>query len=131
MRDIEHHAFFGCSSLTSVVSEITEPFDIENSVFAEDNAGNYTKATLYVPKGTKARYETAEGWKLFENIVEMESAVKPGDLTGDGKVNGTDIQAVINVITDEEYIEGADINKDGKVNGTDIQEIINIIIEEK
>ena len=53
-----------------------------------------------------------------------------GDVNGDSRVNGTDIQAVINVITDEEYSEEADINKDNKVNGTDIQEIINIIVEE-
>ena len=53
-----------------------------------------------------------------------------GDLNGDGKVNGTDIQAVINVIVDEEYSEKADVNKDNKVNGTDIQEIINIIVNE-
>ena len=57
--------------------------------------------------------------------------VKIGDVNGDGKVNGTDIQAVINVIVDEDYVEKADINKDGKVNGTDIQEIINIIVEEE
>ena len=60
------------------------------------------------------------------------STVTPadGDLNGDGKVNGTDIQAVINVIVDEEYSEKADVNKDNKVNGTDIQEIINIIVNE-
>ena len=54
-----------------------------------------------------------------------------GDVNGDNKVNGTDIQAVINVIVDEDYVEEADINKDNKVNGTDIQEIINIIVEEE
>ena len=54
-----------------------------------------------------------------------------GDVNGDNKVNGTDIQAVINVITEEEYVKEADVNKDNKVNGTDIQEIINIIVEEE
>jgi hypothetical protein len=54
-----------------------------------------------------------------------------GDVNADNKVNGTDIQAVINVIVDEDYVEEADINKDNKVNGTDIQEIINIIVEEE
>ena len=51
-----------------------------------------------------------------------------GDVNGDGIVNGTDIQAVINFIVAGEFDENADINKDGKVNGTDIQEIINIIV---
>jgi hypothetical protein len=53
-----------------------------------------------------------------------------GDVNGDGIVNGTDIQAVINFIVAGEYDEKADVNKDGKVNGTDIQEIINIIVSQ-
>ena len=51
-----------------------------------------------------------------------------GDVNGDGVVNGTDIQAVINFIVAGEFDEKADVNKDGLVNGTDIQEIINIIV---
>ena len=51
-----------------------------------------------------------------------------GDVNGDGKVDGTDIQAVINVIVANVYDAKADINNDGSVNGVDIQEIINIII---
>ena len=51
-----------------------------------------------------------------------------GDVNEDGIVNGTDIQAVINVIVANQYDEKADVNGDGVVNGTDIQEIINIII---
>ena len=56
------------------------------------------------------------------------SVVLRGDVNGDGIVNGTDIQAVINVIVDGEYDEKADVNEDGTVNGTDIQEVINIIV---
>ena len=52
-----------------------------------------------------------------------------GDVNGDGTVNGTDIQAVINLIVDGEYDEKADVNEDGTVNGTDIQEVINIIVD--
>ena len=51
-----------------------------------------------------------------------------GDVNGDGVVNGTDIQAVINFIVAGEYDEKADVNQDEKVNGTDIQEIINIVV---
>ena len=35
----------------------------------------FTTATLYVPQGTKALYEAAEGWKEFGNIVEIPDAV--------------------------------------------------------
>jgi hypothetical protein len=51
-----------------------------------------------------------------------------GDVNGDGVVNGTDIQAVINCILAGEYDAKADVNGDQLVNGTDIQEIINIIL---
>ena len=51
-----------------------------------------------------------------------------GDVNGDGIVNGTDIQAIINLIVESLYDENGDINEDGTVNGTDIQEVINIIV---
>ena len=53
-----------------------------------------------------------------------------GDVNGDGIVNGTDIQAVINFIVAGEFDAKADVNEDQKVNGTDIQEIINIIVSQ-
>ena len=31
----------------------------------------YENATLYVPIGTKAKYESTIGWKYFRNIVEF------------------------------------------------------------
>ena len=51
-----------------------------------------------------------------------------GDVNGDGEVDGTDIQEVINLILVEGYSKAADVNGDGEVDGTDIQEIINIIL---
>lgn len=45
---------------------IETPFNIDNSAFSV-----YTTATLYVPKGTKALYEACEGWKEFNEIVEI------------------------------------------------------------
>ena len=51
-----------------------------------------------------------------------------GDVNGDGTVNGTDIQAIINVVVAGQYEEKYDLNRDLKVNGTDIQEVINIIV---
>ena len=59
---------FECDGLKSVVSLITEPFDLGRSkseVFS-------TCDTLYVPKGTKALYEAKQGWKDFAHILESE-----------------------------------------------------------
>ena len=60
-------AFGWCSGLTSVTSLLDMPFPIGNYVFEGcDNA------TLYVPIGTKSKYEATDGWKRFKNIVEMD-----------------------------------------------------------
>jgi hypothetical protein len=34
---------------------------------------NFDECKLYVPFGTKEKYEQAEGWKLFKHIIEMEN----------------------------------------------------------
>ena len=85
----------------------------------------FVVAIVTNPDGTVANAAKAKV------TISTEEPVIPGDVNGDEKVNGTDIQAVINVIVDEDYVEEADINNDNKVNGTDIQEIINIIVEEE
>ena len=60
--------------------------------------------------------------------VNAEFSLK-GDVNGDGLVDGTDIQEVINVMLQSEYNGKADVNKDQVVDGTDIQEIINIMLK--
>ena len=69
-------AFAECNGLTSVTSYIEKPFEIFNYVFMNWNSDTYqdefTTATLYVPAGTKAKYEATPAWNLFENIVEMD-----------------------------------------------------------
>jgi hypothetical protein len=54
----------------------------------------------------------------------------PGDATGDGAVNVTDIVAVVGVILggDAELTDCADINGDGALNVTDIVAIVSIIL---
>ena len=64
-------AFFNCRGLTSVTSLIQKPYIINPNVF-ELSDYSFTTATLYVPKGTKEKYEATAGWKKFTNIVEME-----------------------------------------------------------
>ena len=61
----------GYSHLTKVTSYMTNPVPISYNTFGQNNYDSYTYATLYVPAGTKAKYEATEGWKEFKNIVEM------------------------------------------------------------
>jgi hypothetical protein len=62
--------------LTEVTSMMRKPFAINDQTFIESYyIDNLDRVTLYVPAGTKTKYEATEGWKLFKNIVEMEPEV--------------------------------------------------------
>ena len=79
VTSIGYDAFYDCTGLTSVISLIEEPFEISGNTFynwVEDHF-EFTTATLYVPAGTKAKYESTPAWNKFKNIVEgIENAVK-------------------------------------------------------
>ena len=86
-------AFVGCTSLETVCSHAENPKDINESVFStrdkETNKYREVPATLYVPVGSKERYEKAAGWKLFQNILEMDEAFF-SDVKGIGSTTTTD-----------------------------------------
>ena len=73
---------FNLNSLTSVLSKIQDPPAIDDNTFSystwHEDTKEYTykpcKATLYVPIGTKAKYEALSGWTWFADIVESEEA---------------------------------------------------------
>ena len=85
-------------------SQIETPFAIDKTTFE----GILNDATLYVPAGSKVKYEATEGWKEFKNIVEMVS-LEPieGETTvtteGLGNENLTD-----NVVDDVYYNVGSE-----------------------
>ena len=63
---IDEGAFEDCKSLKSVIMKNSVPVPVEHSTF------NYrSNATLYVPVGSKNAYETANVWKGFKEIVEI------------------------------------------------------------
>ena len=116
-------AFLDCSSLSVITSLITDPFEIDEYVF--DNSV-YTSATLFVPKGTKAKYEAIPAWNMFQKIEEI---VVKGDVNDDGAVDVADISTVIDVMAGKalEYKAKADVNKDKTVDVADIAIIIDIM----
>jgi hypothetical protein len=88
----------------------------------------FTSATLYVPAGTKAKYEATSAWNLFQNIVEM------GDANGDKVVDVADVVAIVNCILGEP-VDGfiaaaADINGDSIIDVVDVVAVVNIILGE-
>ena len=82
VSSIGNDAFAYCTGLTSVISLIEEPFELNENTFYDDwdwveDHYEFTTATLYVPAGTKSKYESTPAWNKFKNIVEgIENAVE-------------------------------------------------------
>jgi hypothetical protein len=74
VTSIDGQAFAHNQNLTTVISYITNPFDVDDDVFSKGWNLSYTTYpdTLKVPYGTKALYEAKTGWNKITNIVEME-----------------------------------------------------------
>ena len=67
ITNIKGSAFYGCSSLQSVYSYITNPFNILNDNFEKISSS----AVLHIPVGTKSLYQQYSAWtQHFANIVE-------------------------------------------------------------
>ena len=66
-------------------------------------------------------------WLVNDQWVEIPIL---GDVNGDGKINVSDVSALINIILDftPKDPERADINGDGRVNVSDVTALINIIL---
>ena len=86
VTSIGNYAFNGCSGLTSVTIEKETPLSITSNTFT-----NRANATLYVPAGSKAAYETANYWKEFKEIIEME-APSPAITFADANVKAICVQ---------------------------------------
>ena len=88
----------------------------------------YNNATLYVPVGTKSKYETAKGWNMFAGISVL------GDVNGDGDVNASDIQTIADYImgrNPESFVfNNADMNGDTKVDAADLVLLVNMVKSE-
>lgn len=68
---IESRAFSECRSLKTIIVKSAIPLDLSDKpeVF---KGVNKNTCTLFVPVGSKGKYEAAAGWKEFKNIVETK-----------------------------------------------------------
>ena len=121
--------FSNCENLTTVIEMREEP----PVIIGPDAFTNYANATLYVPYGCKAKYEEADYWKDFKEIVEMALS---GDVNHDGSITMADANMVVNYIlaTDkpEDFnVEAADVNGDGDITMADANQIVNMFLGSK
>ena len=96
--------FDGCSNMTSIKVMHDTPISIYTTALNY----LYSRATLYVPAGSKAAYEAANNWKEFDEIVDhivfADENVKAiciahWDTDGDGELS-TDEAAAVTTISD-------------------------------
>lgn len=136
INTIGNSAFAGCSGLKAIYSYAEDPIALGSSdgdentastVFADVDKQN---CILYVPKNSINKYSIADGWKEFQNIVEIKSE-SPYDANNDGKFDINDIYAIVDYImlgkTDGFIFRKADANGDNKVDAADIVEIVDKI----
>ena len=71
---LDSNPFAGCTNLTSFKVMSKEPIKINEDVFfvETDSIHTFDQTTLCVPKGTKVKYQEADVWKNFKNIVEFD-----------------------------------------------------------
>ncbi len=127
LKRIGGKAFEGNSYMKTVISHILNPFDISDDTFMYN--GEPSPATLYVPAGTKSKYEEATGWNFQGGIVEMEPG--DGDADGNGEITMADVMAILSYLLGE-IPDGfdetaADINGDGEVTISDALIVMGMI----
>ena len=124
---IGSEAFIDCTSLTSVTCLAVTPPKAAGDCFSS-YPSIYDTATLYVPKESVEAYRTADVWKNFTHIVGIDLEPQPGDVNGDGVVNISDINRVIDAIINGDNNKANDVNGDGSVNVSDINIIVQTIL---
>ena len=70
VSSIADNAFSGCSALKTVSVLNPVPCALTSTAFP-----NRGEATLYVPAGSKAAYSSADYWKDFKQIVEIDASL--------------------------------------------------------
>jgi hypothetical protein len=108
-----------------VVAKITLQVD------AAVAAGEYDLAlkgiVMHAPDGTEiAQVEN----KAFKLTVEEGETGEKGDLNGDGYIDASDIQVILNDMSNETNDPKCDLNGDGYIDASDIQVILNIMAEQ-
>ena len=90
---LPEQAFAFSNKIVSFTTLVEEPYSITSDCFTDNVKAS---ATLYVPKGTKEKYEATPAWNQFQTIVEIGS---------------NEVEAIV---SDGEYKEAAHYDLNGR-----------------
>ena len=125
-------AFGDCSQLKKVYARLEHPEEGYYYDYSTFQGVDVNTCLLLVDAGRIDIYRVTAPWKDFLMIRDFDHEFLRGDVTGDGKVDVADVNAIINIIleikTQSDYPGNADLNEDGKVDVSDVNEVINIIL---
>ncbi|MBQ0119554.1 MAG: leucine-rich repeat protein [Bacteroidales bacterium] len=127
MTTVYDNAFNGCSGLAEIeIAAVTPPYAMYENSFT-----TYETTTLRVPAESLAAYKAHAVWGKFLNIKAIGEEGLPGDVNGDGVVDITDANFLINVTLGKDSASkyaGADVTGDGVVDIADVNAVLNIIL---
>ncbi|WP_407405115.1 leucine-rich repeat protein [Sodaliphilus sp.] len=127
MTTVYDNAFNGCSGLAEIeIAAVTPPYAMYENSFT-----TYETTTLRVPAESLAAYKAHAVWGKFLNIKAIGEGGLPGDVNGDGVVDVTDANILINVTLGTDSASkyaGADVTGDGVVDIADVNAVLNLIL---
>ncbi|MDO4511774.1 MAG: dockerin type I repeat-containing protein [Bacteroidales bacterium] len=88
---------------------------------------------IYVPDASVAAYKAALGWKEYASHIKglsEEPKVLAGDLDGNGKLDVSDVTALLNHILGTASYEDAlcDVDGNGRIDVSDVTALINKVL---
>ena len=100
--------------------------------------GQYVWPNKYIAQNFEDEIQYLKGW-LSDRLAWMDQqlgydpdALVTGDITGDGKVDVSDVNAVINIMLGKaqasDFPGDSDVNDDGMVDVSDVNIIINLML---
>lgn len=106
------------------------PLTIEGITSERQQVTGLKAATEYLFNVRSVGSEGMSEWSNTVFVTTAQSATLPGDVNGDGNVNGADVTALYNFLLNGTPVPGEpDVTADGNVNGSDVTALYNLLLK--